>query len=139
MSVPTPILSSAVPFAISKDSGVTYKNVVCKKTSGLTINNTLVEEETDCGVLTGLGASKVSFNVEFVLNTTPNGATEWSSDEVINMANDKTLVTVKTTSGSLYYRSMSGYFSNYQETLAQGGMVSATATFNGTGLLDTSA
>lgn len=138
MSVPTPIASSAVPFAISTDAGVTFKNVVCKKTWNLTLDNTLVQEETDCGVLTETGASNVTFGFEFVLNTTPNGATEWGSDDVMNMANDKTTIVVKTTNGSTYYRSMSGKITNYQESAPQGGMVNATGTFTGSGILDTS-
>lgn len=137
MSVPTTIASSAVPFAISTDGGVTFKNVVCKKTWNIALSNTLVEEETDCGTLTETGATKVAFGFEFVLNTTPNGATEWGSDDVMNMANNKTTIVVKTTNGSTFYRSMSGKISAYNETAPQGGMVNATGTFNGSGTLDT--
>lgn len=138
MSVPSVILSSAVPIAASID-GVTYKSVVCKKQSGLSINNTLVKDETDCGVLVSLGASDVSFTGEFVLNTTPNGASEWGSDSVIGWAVNKTLVYLKFTSGSLYYRQIAGYFSQYGEALVQGGKVTATFTFNGTGDIDITA
>lgn len=140
MSNPTPILASAVPFAISTTSDTTgFKNVVCKKTWGLKVDNTLVQEETDCGVISSLGASKISFDFEFILNTTPNGATEWGSDDVMNMANNKTLIYVKTTSGAAYYREIAGYISNYEETAAQGGVINAKGTFQGTGILDTSA
>lgn len=138
MSVPTVILSSAVPFAVSTD-GVTYKNIVCKKTSGLTINSTIIKDETDCGVLISTGANDVTFTGEFILNTTPNGATEWGSDAVIGWITNNTLVYVKFTSGSLYYRQMAGYFSQYSETLEQGGKVAATMTFNGTGTIDITA
>jgi hypothetical protein len=137
MSVPTPILSSAVPFAISSNLGVTYKNVVCKKTWGYTGAATLAEEETDCGVLTGVGAIKDSFNFEFVLNTTPNGATEWGSNDVMNFFQARTLLYVKVTNGATYIRTLAGYISNYTETAAQGGMINATGTFNGTGTLTT--
>jgi hypothetical protein len=138
MSNPTPILASAVPIAISTD-GITYKNVVCKKLSGLTINNTLVKDETDCGTLISTGASDISFTGEFILNTTPNGASEWGSDKVIEWVTSKTLIYIKFTSGSLYYRQMQGYLSQYGETLAQGGKVSATFTFNGSGDIDITA
>lgn len=138
MSAVTPILSSAVPMAISTD-GITYKNVVCKMTWGLTINNTLVKDETDCGVLASLGASDVGFTAEFILNTTPNGASEWGSDDVIGWAVNKTLIYIKTTSGSLYYRQMAGYLSAYTESAPQGGKIRATFTFNGSGTLDITA
>lgn len=138
MSTPTTVSSLSVPFAISRDGGVTFKNVVCKKTWNINLDNTVVEEETDCGVLTETGATKVTFGFEFVLNTTPNGATEWGSDDVLNMANDKETIVVKTTNGTTYYRSMTGKITNYQEQAPQGGMVNATGTFQGTGTLDTS-
>lgn len=139
MSVPSPILSSAVPVMISSDSGVTYKMVVCKKLWGYTGSATLVEEETDCDVLTAVGAIKNSFNFEFLLNTTPNGASELGSDAIMNFFQAKTLLYFKVTSGSAFYRSAAGYISNYTESAPQGGMVTATGTFNVTGSLDTTA
>lgn len=136
MSVPTAILSNAVPFAISNDDGVTFKNVVCKKTWGYTGSATLVEEETDCDTLTAVGAIKNTFNFEFILNTTPNGASEWGSDDVMGFFQNKTQIVVKTTNGTTYYRSIAGYISNYTESAPQGGMITATGTFNGSGALD---
>lgn len=138
MSVPTAILSSAVPFAISSDAGVTYKNVVCKKTWGYTGTTNVAKEETDCDVLKAPGAIDQSFNFEFVLNTTPNGATEWGSDNIMNFFQAKTLLYVKVTTGGVaYYRSGAGYITNYTETAAQGGMIVATGTFEVSGTLDT--
>lgn len=137
MSVPTPILSSAVPFAISTD-GVTYKQVVCKKTCGYTGTTNVAKEETDCGVLKAPGAIDENFNFEFVLNTTPNGATEWGSDSVMNFFQAKTLLYVKVTVGSVtYYRQGQGYITNYTETANQNGMITATGTFELSGTLDT--
>jgi hypothetical protein len=139
MSVPTPILASAVPVAISNDSGSTFKYVVCKKAWDYAGSATLIEEETDCDVLTAVGAIKNVFNFEFVLNTTPNGATEWGSDSIMTFFQNKTSLVVKFTSGSSFYRSISGYISNYTETAAQGGMVIGKGTFNGSGSLDITA
>lgn len=139
MSVPTPIASRSVPFAISNDAGVSFKNVVCKKTWGWTGETTLVQEETDCDTLTEVGANKVSFNAEFVLNSTPNGATEWGADDVAGFWLNKTSIVVKLTDGANYYRSVSGYITNYQEQAPQGGMVNATITFTGSGTLDITA
>jgi hypothetical protein len=138
MSVPTTILSSAVPFAISTDGGVTFKNVVCKKTWNMAGTATVIEEETDCDTLVAVGSIKTDFGFEFVLNTTPNGATEWSADNVANMFFNKTSLVVKLSNGTTYYRSASGYFSAYNESAPQGGMVNGTGTFKVSGSVDTS-
>jgi hypothetical protein len=138
MSVPTILASNQVPFALSLDGGLTYKNVVCKKLWGMTIDKTLVQEETDCDTLTAVGATKFSFNFEFVLNTTPNTATEISANEVAAAANDGTLGNVKLQADG-YYRQGAGYITNYQENAPQGGMVTATGTFTGSGPLDLTA
>lgn len=135
MSVPTFLQSVSVPFAIGTD-GISYKNAVCKKTWGLSITPTLVEEETDCGVATSTGAKKFQFSLELVLNTTPNGATELSANELANWANSGTLVYVMLTDSAGYLRSGSGYISNYTEAAPQGGVVGATMTVSGNGTLD---
>src|SRR6185503_18906729 len=103
--------------------GITYKNLVCKKLWGLQLTPTIIEEETDCGVATGAGAVKFSFNFEIVLNTTPNGATEVSANTVFGWANNNTLVYVLLQSGSSYIRRGSGYISNYTESAPQGGFI----------------
>lgn len=137
MSAPNQILSSSVPVAISSDGGVTYKNVVCKKSWDYSGNATVTQEETDCGVLTGVGAIKDTYNFEFILNTTPNGGSEWGSDAIINFFQSKTQLTIKTTVGSItYYRTLVGYITDYTETAPQGGMISAKGTFKGSGVLD---
>jgi hypothetical protein len=138
MSVPTQVLSNLVPFMISADGGVTYKNVVCKKLWDYTGTAELIQEPTDCDVLTAVGAIKNSFNFEFVLNTTPNGASEWGSNSVMGWFQNKTLITVKVSNGTTFIRSIAGYISTYNETAAQGGMVTGKGTFSGSGSLSTS-
>lgn len=138
MSNPTKIASSAVPFAISSD-GITYKNVVCKKVWNLSSDVEISAEETDCGRLTSVGTPGWTFDAEFVLNTTPNGATEWGYDALFAFHNAGTLIYVKTTSGSSYYRQGQGYITSWKETANQGGMVTAQITFTGDGTLDITA
>jgi hypothetical protein len=135
MSALTPVQAKNVPFAMGTD-GIIYKNVVCKKLSGITLTPTIAEEETDCGPATGVGAVKATFNVEIVLNTTPNGATEISANEVFIWANAGTLVYMLM-SASGYIRRASGYISNLQESLPQGGFVTSTFTVTVNGLVTT--
>lgn len=135
MSAQSYIQSRAVPFALSLD-GVTFKNVVCKKTWGITLDKTVTQDENDCGVATSVGnATKFSSNFEFVLNKTPNTG-EWGSDDVANFANNGTLVYFKFTDGtSGYLRTGHGYISNYVESAPFGGVVNATGTLTGDGNL----
>lgn len=138
MSVPTTLQSSSVPFAMGTD-GISYKNVVCKKLWGLNLNPTLIEDESDCGPHTATGTKKFSFNVEFLLNTTPNGASEISANEVATWANNGTTVYVLLQYLTQYYRQGSGVISAYSESAPLNGFITATATISGNGLLDLTA
>lgn len=135
MSNPTTVAARSVPVAISTD-GLTYKNVVCKKLWNLQVEKVVTEEESDCDTHIEVGSTKFSYDFEFILNTTPNGATEWGSDAVLGWTINGTLIYIKTTSGSPYYRSGAGYITNYTESAPQGGLITATGTFRGTGSLD---
>lgn len=137
MSAMSPIQSSAVPFAVGTD-GIAYKNLVCKRLWGLTINPTITEEESDCGVAVGVGIAHFSFNFEIIMSTTPNGATEVSANTTAAWANNGTLVYVKLISGSDYIRKGSGYISNYQESAPLNGVITATGTITGNGTISLS-
>lgn len=145
MSNPTTLLAKLVPFTIGTD-GITYKNALCKKAWGFTIEPQVTEDESDCGPHTAVGTSKWSMSIELLLNTTLNGVTEVSSNEFANWANNGTLVYVKIQyptsgggAGGTIYRQGTAYISNYQESAPQGGFVSATATLRGDGVVDLSA
>lgn len=135
MSNPTYLQSSLVPLAMGID-GITYKQGVCKKLSGVTITPTLIEDETDCGPATAAGTKKFSFNAELLLNLTPNGATELSLNEIATWANNGIEVYVLFQYLTSYYRQGKGVISNYSESLPLNGFVSATFTVSGNGLLD---
>src|SRR5205809_106635 len=132
MSSPTPLASRLVPFAISTD-GTTYNNVVCKKSWDLALNIPLVQEDTDCGKITGVGTPGFTFGVEFVFTTTP-GAGEISANTVMGYANAGTLIYVKISNGT-YIRSGSGYLSDYKESAPVNGFITATATVTGNGTI----
>jgi len=134
MSVPTALLSKLVPFALSTD-GSTYNNVVCKKTWDLTLDKPLIQEDSDCGVITGVGNStKWSFNFEFILNLTPDSG-QISADTVAGYANDGTLIYVKVVHASDYLRSGQGYITNYKESAPLNGFITSTGTFTGDGAI----
>lgn len=136
MSNPTTLLSKLVPFAISTD-GSNYSNIVCKKAWDMSLDIPLVQEDTDCGKITGVGTPGFTFNVEFIFNTTP-GSGEVSANEVAGYANSSTLVYVKVSDGAGYIRSGSGYLTNYKESAPVNGFITATATLTGSGTISLS-
>ncbi len=138
MSNPTTVAARSVPFAVSAD-GNTYKTAVCKKLVNLNVDMPVTQEESDCSVHTSTGTAKWAFDVELILNTTPNGATEMAFDTMLAWALAGTGFYVKTTSGGSYYRQGFGYISNWRESLPQGGLVTVTFTFTGDGTLDITA
>src|SRR5574338_316741 len=136
MSTPTALQSKGIVFNIGTD-GVTYKKAVCKKSFDWSIEPQITQEDTDCGPLIAVGTVKFSFNFELVLNTTPNSSTEVSANEIANYANNGTTVYIQTEStadsGASYYRQASGLLSNYKESAAVNGLLTATGTFIGNG------
>lgn len=141
MSTPTGVQSNLVPFAVST-TGVTYKNVVCKKSwnfNGTTPTNV---EQTDCGPLVGLGSSEWSFDFEGILNTSVAGATEVSAKEMLDYWNNQTLLYAKVlypnSDGSNFYIQGSGYITNFKLANQVGNLISFTATLSGNGQVDNS-
>lgn len=52
------ITSKDLPFELSFDNGVTYKQLVCVKTKTAAFTRNVTENETDCGVFNGTGPIK---------------------------------------------------------------------------------
>lgn len=136
MSTPTTIQGKLVPVMISTD-GINYKNVVCKKVGNLNLDSPVNKEDTDCGSFSGLGAVNWTIDIEGLLNTTPNTATELSANEMLNFANNQTLVYIKILYAPYILRSGQGYISNYKETFETNALVGFTATFTNNGALAT--
>jgi len=138
MSTPTTIQGKLVPMAISTDD-ITYKNVVCKKVLNLNVDSSVNIEETDCGPLPALGSVNWNFDFEGVLNTTPNGATEISANEMLGFDLNQTLIYIKVAYAPSIYRQGAGYITSYKESYTTQGLVTFNATFTGQGTLDVTA
>jgi hypothetical protein len=136
----TTLQSNLVPLKISTDGGTTKKSIVCKK--GFTFNHEtpITEENTDCGVLIGLGSNKWSFDVEGVVNTTPTSGSEVSYEDLLGIANAQTQIDVyldhPSGSGTDVYASGDAYITNLRFTNQVGSLHTFTATITGTGTLD---
>lgn len=136
MSVTT-ILSRDVVFEIASVSGGPYSTVVCKKLYNVTLDKSLIQDESDCGVHTAVGvATKWSFDAEIILNTAiVSGETSGTDIAEFCDAGTKVWVTVST---SNYSRSGGGYITNYKESSPLNGFLSATFTFTGDGAISIS-
>lgn len=139
MSVPTGIQSNLVPVTVSTD-GNTYKSIVCKKAANFNGTTPTNVEQTDCGPMVGLGSNEWSVDIEGVLNTTPNSATEISAKELADYWNNQTAIYIKlqypTNSGTNFYLQGAGYITSFKLGIQVGQLVNFSATFSGNGTVD---
>lgn len=139
MSVPTLIQSNTIPLQLSTDE-ITFRNVVCKKAYNFDFDTPVNEEETDCGMQVGLGASGWAADFDGVLNTTPTSTTEYSLKDVLDLWLAQTLVYIKTVTGAgtgkNIYVEGSGYITNVKITNSVGSLVGFTFNFKGVGSPD---
>jgi len=140
MSTPTTVQGNLVPISLSTDNS-TYKSIVCNRAWDLDLNSSVTQEETDCGSFPALGAVTWAFNMEGVLNTTPNGATEMSAKAVMDIANNQTVCYIKVQypnpGGTDFYMRGQGYITNFKITKQTGSLIAFSATFTGSGIMDT--
>lgn len=139
MSTPTTIQSNLVPIAVSADN-VTYKNIVCKKAWNFNGDTTTTQDESDCGVHTGLGANKWTFDFTALINTSPNGAAEVSANTLLGYWTNQTAIFVKAlypnSDGSGFYIQGAAYLTSFKLTNQVGSLQEFSGTFTGNGAID---
>jgi hypothetical protein len=133
MSTPTTVQGKTIPLALSLDD-VTYKNIVCNTAHDVTLDSPVNTEVSDCGTHKSLAPVDAVYTFSGLLNTTPNGATEMSADDVLLLANNQTKVYLKTQPGAKVIKGY-GYISNYVYTKATEALISFSFTFNVDGAL----
>lgn len=143
MSVPTTLQSRLIPMALSTD-GITYRNVVCKRTMNFTGSTPTNQEDTDCDTFTALGSNTWSFDFEGVFNLTPD-SNQYSAKEILDFWNNQTVLYVKVqyptsggSTGTNLYLQGQGYLTGTGISTQTGNLVAFTFTFSGNGALDTS-
>ena len=139
MSVPTTIQSNQVPLQLGTD-GITYKNVVCKRTTNFNGTTSVNVEETDCGIEKGLGTPDWTLDFEGVVNTTPTSTTELSAADLLSLWLNKTLAYAKFMTGDgtgkNVYIQGTGYVTDLSMAASVGNLLAFTFTFNGVGTPD---
>lgn len=139
MSTPTGIQSNLVPVVISTDD-ITYKTITCKKAGNFNGTTPTNVEQTDCGPMVGLGSNEWSVDIEGVLNTAVEGATQVSAKELLGYWNGQTFVYIKiqypSPGGTNFYLQGGGYISSFKLGIQTGQLVNFSATFSGNGTVD---
>lgn len=127
----TTILTKDITFKIGTASGNTNE-LVCRKLFNVTLDKTLVQDESICGVHTAVGgATKWSFDYELIFDADPSGS-DISGTDVAQWCNNGTKVFVEI-GNTNYNRSGYGYLTNVKEAAPLNGFLSATGTFTGDG------
>lgn len=136
----TTLQSNLVPLKISSDGGTTYKSIVCKKSWTFNHSTSTTKEETDCGVLLGIGANEWGFDIEGVVNTTPTGGSEVSAEDLMSLASAQTALKVKldypASAGTDLYAVGDCYLTSFKITNSVGSLMTFSGTLSGTGTLD---
>jgi len=137
MSV-TALQSSQVPFYVSTD-GSSWKMIVCKKSvtfNGTTPVNT---EDSDCGPIIGLGSNQWTFDIDAIVNTTPNIGTQESYEQISKWWAAQTLLYVRfnypDSAGTDLLHTGQAYITTLTNQVAQGAAMNFQATFSGQGAI----
>lgn len=136
----TTLQSNLVPLKISTDGGTTKKAIVCKKSWSFEGDTPTSEENTDCGVLLGLGSNKWGFPFEGVVNTTPTALSEQSAEDLLSIWHNQTLIKVyldhPAAAGTDIYASGDAYITNFKIVNSVGSLMIFSGQISGTGTLD---
>ena len=134
----TALQSSSAPIYLSPN-GSTYYMIVCKRGVTFNASSNIAEEETDCGVIAGVGAVKWSFDIDAIVNLTPDIGTAYSYEQVLAWVINQTLLYVRfnypDTAGTDFKHQGQGYLTNLRSQVQQGNAMNFTVTFSGTGTL----
>lgn len=138
MSV-TALQSSQVPFYVSTD-GIDYKMIVCKRGIRININDSNVASEaTDCGPILGIGSVDWDFELDAILNISPDAGVQESYEQVLYWKVNQTLLYVRfnhpDSAGTNFKHQGQAYLTNLTGQVQQGNAMNFTAKFTGTGTL----
>ena len=137
----TAIQSSSVPFYMSTD-GSNWKMAVCKR--GITFNGTtpVTAEDTDCGPIVGIASNQWSFDLDLVVNLTPDIGTAESYEQILKWWSAQTLLYVRwnypDSSGTDFKHTGQAYITSITGAVAQGNAMNCQVTFTGQGAITVS-
>jgi hypothetical protein len=131
------IQSSVAPLEISTDGSV-FKTLVCLTDVGLAMTREVSENETYCGVSTGLGSLKAEVTFDAACETAPSG-TQASYEDVLGYMSAGTLIYFRWQhdgTGTYFYHKATGYFTQLELTGSTGEVITFSGTITMDGALD---
>lgn len=137
------ILGSLQNVEIDVAGGVSYKNLVCLRTSSVNTTMDATTEQTNCGVLTSPSEPQMTVDFDAICETAPTVA-QISYEDLLGAMVNKTLVAVRvqnptvsgSSSGTVYYHSFSGYITDLTMNQSTTEFVNFSGTIQSTGTLD---
>jgi hypothetical protein len=137
------VLGSLQNIEIDVLGGVSYKNLVCLRTSSVNTTMDATTEQTNCGVLTSPSEPQMTLDFDAICETSPTVAQVSYEDLLAAMVN-KTLVAVRVQNpvvsgssvGAAYYHAFSGYITDLTMNQSTTEFVNFSGTIQSTGALD---
>jgi hypothetical protein len=115
-----------------------YSEIVCLISGGLSGSREVTTQTTRCGTAKSGGSPNYTITGSLAVNSAPGGS-EISADDLIALfdSGDSFLFKLAhATTPADYYRQGTGFFSSYNETASEKGMVTADFTIEVEGSLD---
>ena len=137
------VLGSLQNIEIDVLGGVSYKNLVCLRTSSVNTTMDATTEQTNCGVLTSPSEPQMSLDFDAICETSPTVA-QISYEDLLGAMVNKTLVSVRvqnpvvsgSSAGAAYYHAFSGYITDLTMNQSTTEFVNFSGTIQSTGALD---
>jgi len=133
--------STNVPFYVSTD-GSGWKMIVCKRGVTFAGNTPVTTEDTDCGPIVGIASNQWTFDIDAVVNVSPDIGTQESYEQILKWWGSQTLLYVRfnhpDSTGTNFKHEGQAYITNVGSAVTQGAAMSFTVTFTGQGSLTVS-
>lgn len=133
--------SNNFPPEFSSDGGTTWKTLICVTDWDLTGDNETTEEQTFCGVITGVGSAGFSGSANAVADTAPSGA-QVSNEDALSWFVNATLLKFRVqspgsgTPGIDFYVNFDTYVTSYAMNFTSAEVVKFSIGWESTGAID---
>ena len=141
------ILGSAQQVEVQLLPATTWLRLVCLRTSSVNTTLETTQDQTNCGVLTAVGAPSMTIDFDAICETAPSSGTQLSYKDLLNAcaaASGPALVNVRmqsptitgSSAGAIYHHEFNAYVSDLVLNQATAEFINFSGTFSSTGALD---
>lgn len=141
------ILGSAQQVEVQLLPSTTWLRLVCLRTSSVNTTLETTQDQTNCGVLTAVGAPSMTIDFDAICETAPTSGTQLSYKDLLNAcaaAAGPALVNVRmqnptvsgSSAGTVYHHEFNAYVTDLVLNQATAEFINFSGTFSSTGALD---